>query len=395
MAERAASPPRQLSHAEPEEVYSEDVRLEEEAFSWYEADKWYPVEIGQVFESRYQVLLKLGFGSASTAWLCRDLREHSYVTLKVYEAGHRQALNEARVLRHLESLSSDHPGEKLVRSIRDSFEVDGKTGPHVCLVLGTLGLSLADIREMAGGKVPENLLKGLICGLLLGLDYLHTVAQVVHTDIQDGNIMLSIADTTVLDDLVEDEWALPSAHKIQDGRITYASTGLEIPDDPGDPVISDFGDAQFGNGPFEGEFMPDLYRAPEIILGIPWDEKIDIWALGLLVWDLFEGKLLFSTRLRERNASRAAHFARMVSLMGPPPDELLERGSLWKDFFGEDGKLIIEVEVLESSLEDEEENLQGEEKAEFLTFLRKMLQWKPEDRLSARELMEDPWLCRH
>lgn len=29
--------------------------------------------------------------------------------------------------------------------------------------------------------------------------------------------------------------------------------------------------------------MPDLYRAPEILLGLPWDNRIDIWALGLTV----------------------------------------------------------------------------------------------------------------
>ncbi|WYZ44877.1 hypothetical protein EsH8_VIII_000193 [Colletotrichum jinshuiense] len=394
MAKRDASPPRRLPDAEPEEIYGQDVPLEEDGFAWYDPDKWYPVEIGQVFQSRYQVLLKLGFGSSSTVWLCRDLVAHAYATLKVYETGHRQAFNEEGVLRHLGSLTSEHPGQNLVRSIRDSFEVEGKAGTHVCLVFETLGLSLADIRELAGGKLPENLLKGLVYGLLLGLDYLHTVAHVVHTDIQDGNIMLSIADTTILDELVRDEWALPSARKFRGDRVTYASTGLEIPDDPGDPVISDFGDAQFGEGPFEGEVMPDLYRAPEIIFGIPWDEKIDIWALGLMIWDLFEGKLLFNTRLRDRNASKAAHFARMVSLMGPPPDELLERGSSWKDFFDEDGKLIVDGEVPESSFEEEETNLEGVEKAEFMVFLRKMLQWRPEDRLSARELMEDPWLCR-
>ncbi|KAG7082672.1 kinase-like protein [Colletotrichum scovillei] len=223
---------------------------------------------------------------------------------------------------------------------------------------------------------------------------MHSVAHVVHTDIQDGNIMLSISDTTILDDLVNEEWRLPSARKVMSDRTTYASTGLEIPDDPGDPVISDFGDAQYGEGDFDGEVMPDLYRAPEIILGIPWDEKIDIWALGLMVWDLFEGKLLYNTRHRDRNASRAAHFARTVSLLGPPPDDLLDRGSTWKDFFDEEGKLIVDGEIPESSFEEEECNLEGAEQAEFLVFLRKMLQWKPEDRLSARELMEDPWLCR-
>ncbi|KAJ3962599.1 hypothetical protein N0V92_000668 [Colletotrichum tropicale] len=103
-------------------------------------------------------------------------------------------------------------------------------------------------------------------------------------DIQDGNIMLSIRDTDVLDALVEDEWDLPSARKIIKDRVIYASTGLEIPDEPGDPVIADFGDARIDEGPFEfeEEVMPDVYRAPEIVLGVPWNEKIDIWALGLL-----------------------------------------------------------------------------------------------------------------
>lgn len=73
MAERDASPPRRLPDAEPEEIYGQDVPLEEDGFAWYDPDKWYPVEIGQVFQSRYQVLLKLGFGSSSTVWLCRDL----------------------------------------------------------------------------------------------------------------------------------------------------------------------------------------------------------------------------------------------------------------------------------------------------------------------------------
>jgi hypothetical protein len=32
------------------------------------------VRLGEVFESRYQVVAKLGHGTASTVWLCRDLR---------------------------------------------------------------------------------------------------------------------------------------------------------------------------------------------------------------------------------------------------------------------------------------------------------------------------------
>lgn len=34
----------------------------------------------------------------------------------------------------------------------------------------------------------------------------------------------------------------------------------------------------------------------------------------------------------------------------------------------------------------------GEEKELFLKFVRKMLQWLPEERRTAKELREDPWL---
>ena len=60
-------------HPEPEHL-SQDVLLEEETFSWYSPNKFYPIRIGDVVESRYKVLAKLGYGSVSTAWLCTDLR---------------------------------------------------------------------------------------------------------------------------------------------------------------------------------------------------------------------------------------------------------------------------------------------------------------------------------
>lgn len=94
--------------------------------------------------------------------------------------------------------------------------------------------------------------------------------------------MLSLNDHRVLDDAVNEVWAAGIPRKFAGDREVYLSTGCEVPDEPV-PVISDFGDAKFGDAPFVGEVMPDLYRAPEIVLGIPWDEKIDIWAFGLMV----------------------------------------------------------------------------------------------------------------
>lgn len=37
--------------------------------------------------------------------------------------------------------------------------------------------------------------------------------------------------------------------------------------------------------------------------------------------------------------------------------------------------------------------LSGEDKRLFLQFVGRMLQWLPEDRATARELLGDPWLC--
>ena len=96
--------------------------------------------------------------------------------------GHRQSLNEVKVLDHLESLStSEHPGSNLVRRMLDSFELKGAQGPHTCIVHQPLSLSLRDIREIAGGQIPGSILKPVVYGMLLGLDYLHSEAQIVHT----------------------------------------------------------------------------------------------------------------------------------------------------------------------------------------------------------------------
>ena len=47
--------------------------IEEETLPMYNSQAFYPVRIGQVFQSRYQVVGKLGYGAYSTVWLCRDL----------------------------------------------------------------------------------------------------------------------------------------------------------------------------------------------------------------------------------------------------------------------------------------------------------------------------------
>jgi len=56
------------------ELVPENERVEEERLPGYKAEEYYPVHLGEVFVSRYQVLAKLGYGGGSTVWLCRDLK---------------------------------------------------------------------------------------------------------------------------------------------------------------------------------------------------------------------------------------------------------------------------------------------------------------------------------
>ncbi|KAJ3834283.1 hypothetical protein EV361DRAFT_911423 [Lentinula raphanica] len=55
-------------------THSASELAEEENWAWYTPYYFYPVSIGDVLDSKYQVLLKLGYGTTSTIWLCRDLQ---------------------------------------------------------------------------------------------------------------------------------------------------------------------------------------------------------------------------------------------------------------------------------------------------------------------------------
>ena len=61
--------------------------------------------------------------------------------------------------------------------------------------------------------------------------------------------------------------------------------------------ICDLGSASDAS---DNEITPYLvsrfYRAPEIILGMPYDFSIDIWSVGCTLYELYTGKILFTGR---------------------------------------------------------------------------------------------------
>lgn len=55
-------------------ILPREAPIEEEILPYYKAAHYYPVKIGDVYHSRYEVAGKLGYGAYSTSWLCRDLQ---------------------------------------------------------------------------------------------------------------------------------------------------------------------------------------------------------------------------------------------------------------------------------------------------------------------------------
>ncbi|KAG6062017.1 hypothetical protein E4U32_002699 [Claviceps aff. humidiphila group G2b] len=382
-------------------VMPADEKFEEETIPGYKSSDYYPVRIGEVFRDRYQAVGKLGFGRTSTVWLARDLSECRHVTLKVLNESktiHESLENELNVLKRIENSPIDHPGRGAVRSLLDTFEIDGPNGRHRCFVHTALWENLSLTRRRTGAERLSGLaFAQVLKRLFLALDLLHQECHIAHTDISETNIQFG-TDEAVLSAFEQEELDNPCPRKEADGRTVYVSRLMQAPKKLGAPVLCDFGSAmRLDDGiPRLEDIQPSTYRAPEVILEIPWTSSVDIWNVGCMIWDTFQGETLFTGHDPELNTYRGrAHLAEMIALLGPPPPSLLARANLRSKFFSDAGEFCAGIPIPEPRpLEQREMFLKGEDKDCFLRFMRKMLQWEPEKRSSAKELAEDEWILK-
>jgi hypothetical protein len=97
-----------------------------------------------------------------------------------------------------------------------------------------------------------------------------------------------------------------------DGRFVYISRELNQPKTLGPPVLCDLGNAVDGQVEHTEDMQPDVYRSPEMILGIKWGYKIDIWNVGCMVSLFFQGAHTLGGDIfwKLMNHSRSGIFAR-------------------------------------------------------------------------------------
>lgn len=95
--------------------------------------------------------------------------------------------------------------------------------------------------------------------------------------------MFGIADDSVFGDFENNELQNPCPRKELDGRTIYTSRELRMPKNLGAPILCDFGSAVMGDEEHSEDIQPDIYRAPEVILQVPWSYSVDIWNVGCMV----------------------------------------------------------------------------------------------------------------
>ncbi|KAI4793875.1 hypothetical protein KUCAC02_032430 [Chaenocephalus aceratus] len=183
-------PPEPAGPPEPEEEILGSDDEEQEDPADYCKGGYHPVKIGDLFNGRYHVIRKLGWGHFSTVWLCWDIQARSITQ--------RRPWTEIKLLRCVRESDPADPNKDMVVQLIDDFKISGVNGIHVCMVFEVLGHHLLKwiIKSNYQG-LPLPCVKSIIKQVLQGLDYLHTKCKIIHTDIKPENILMCVDDAFV------------------------------------------------------------------------------------------------------------------------------------------------------------------------------------------------------
>ncbi|KAL4002727.1 Protein kinase domain family protein [Acanthocheilonema viteae] len=185
---------------EQEEVLGSDDEEQEDPKD-YRKGGYHPVGIGDVFNGRYHVIRKMGWGHFSTVWLCWDTAQMRFVAMKIVKSADHYteaALDEIKLLMAVRDADENDLFRERVVQLLDEFSVTGVNGTHVCMVFEVLGCNLLKliIRSNYQG-LPLEQVRVIIKQVLEGLQYLHEKCQIIHTDIKPENVLVTMTHEQV------------------------------------------------------------------------------------------------------------------------------------------------------------------------------------------------------
>lgn len=258
-----------------------------------------PVELSGNFLSdeefiagRYFVHVKLGEGAFGSSYECTDAITDQRVCVKVMSDTYfDQAIQEVHILRYVNRL--DPNSEHHIYKMLNFFYYQ----KHVYIVTELFREDLHEFQKLvhkmrwpAYYTYPR--IQRIAKQVLESLQFIHSKG-VIHADLKPENILLEDYSTC-------------------------------------DVKIIDFGSCYYLDGVEElPEYLQSRsYRAPEIILGMEYDYKIDIWSLGCILFELAtQGQVLFE------NNSVPHILSQIQSVFGPFPLDMLKTGRFVPHFF--------------------------------------------------------------
>ncbi|OBZ75411.1 Serine/threonine-protein kinase SRPK [Grifola frondosa] len=372
----------------------------EEPLKDYTQGGYHPVSLGDIFQDRYKVVRKLGWGGYSTVWSDR----HVAVKILTAEASASRKLHELQFLQHIRDHNRGHRGYSRVVQLLDNFHHAGPHGSHLCIVSEVLGESVQWLcTKYEQNILPVPIIKQITRQVLWGLDYLHS-CNIIHTDLKADNFLLEIDDVEAMIRQEQSQHPPRTYPPVSiDGgpSITYVeSQPLPIGDEnylrnlrEVKVKISDLGVACWADK--VSEHIADLIqspalRAPEVEIGAGWDKSCDTWSMGCNVYQMLVGRTLFPLDI-----GRPSHVAIMIVVFGDFPLDLIKRGKYSDEFF-KDGKFIVDIQE-RSPLPDKmkwiyQAALDDTEIDQMNSFLGAMLKLEPRERASPAELAEHKWL---
>ncbi|KAI9803233.1 MAG: hypothetical protein M1825_002024 [Sarcosagium campestre] len=339
-----------------------NVKVAAEWVEVYRPGHFHPVHIDDVFKAgRYKVVRKLGFGTTSTVWMARDQTIDRWVALKINTAFMSPQSMELSLHRSLDSGKHDKDeGNQHLVALLDDFTFEGPNGIHLCLVFELMGpcVPKAIIRSPtrrskseAHPNLPTQTSRTVLRHVLKGLNFLHRNG-IVHGDVCPGNVLRSICHLrgTIKDEkpFVQDTVQTARVER-KDGCMDIWSPEYLLEQQPlfsevdlklNAAKLSDLGSAFFKASPPAIPATMTYLRAPEVILGLPFDEGIDIWSFGILVFEMFTGHPLFSPRGSWPDSPESVdddHLLQMHSIFGELPADLMSawsRSILYYDPYG-------------------------------------------------------------
>nr|VDD64347.1 unnamed protein product [Brassica oleracea] len=321
----------------------------------FEEEKNFHVVLNSVIAGRYHVTEYLGSAAFSKAIQAHDLQTGMDVCIKIIKNNKDffdQSLDEIKLLKYV---NKHDPADKyhLLR-LYDYFYYR----EHLLIVCELLKANLYEFHKFnreSGGEVYFTMprLQSITIQCLEALQFLHGLG-LIHCDLKPENILVK----------------------------SYSRCEIKV---------IDLGSSCFETDHLCSYVQSRSYRAPEVILGLPYDKKIDVWSLGCILAELCTGNVLF------QNDSPASLLARVMGIIGSIDQEMLRKGRDSHKYFTKN-RMLYERNQESSRLEyliPKRTSLRhrlpmGDQG--FTDFVAHLLEINPKKRPSASEALKHPWL---